>query len=106
MQRSTQEPITYQGEEGFEGVTVQLRPLTEPDRVKLLGAVQATNDGHGNIGEIALRLCRRHVVGWDGLPVAYQPGEAKLDAFPAELMLQVLGFLIQRSALTEDDAQD
>ena len=88
----------------FHGVEVQVKPLTQPQRAKLMGEVQLAEAGKLNLGEVAAKWAMRQVTGWSGLDVEFSPGPNRLDDFPAELMMEVLSFLIVGSRVDEEDA--
>lgn len=90
--------------ESFEGAVVRVKPATGPQRTTYIGAMG--RDG-ANIGELAVQICRKHVVEAEGLPSDFDRRDPQaFDLWEPEWMFEVMTFVVGGSRMTAADAKN
>lgn len=105
MQISPNRIVEFSPDE-YPNITIGIRPATGPQRTQYMG--ELGRDG-ANIGDVAVRICKRHVRTASGDPRLDDFNHQRKDAFDAwepEWMFAVMQFVVEGCQFTGDDAKN
>ena len=83
-------------------LTIILKPATGPQAAEYAGEYNSPNC---NVGKLAVKVCEKHIIGVEGDDIVFDKrSPTRLDHLSARTFFDVLGFIIEQSAMRHGDA--